>query len=97
MSKICTLVLMLIIPSPQNCASFAFTTLNYTQGEVAYVLLPAEDAAHSLWVTRLAPVALASWARPRFSVSVITNDRPRSLRRLLDSLHRSRLFGDEVK
>ena len=28
MSKICTLVLMLIIPSPQNCASFTFTTLN---------------------------------------------------------------------
>ncbi|CAM9498404.1 unnamed protein product [Pylaiella littoralis] len=66
------------------------------EAEIAYVLLPAEDVPHSAWVTTLAPVALASWARPRFSVSVITNDRPRSLRRLMESLERSRLFGDEM-
>lgn len=66
------------------------------QTEIAYVRLPATDVPHSLWVTRLAPVALASWSRPRFSVSVITNDRPGSLQRLLDSLQRSRLYGDQV-
>ncbi|CAM9423740.1 unnamed protein product, partial [Sphacelaria rigidula] len=58
--------------------------------------MPVEDAVHATWVATLAPEALASWARPRFSVSVITNDRPESLQRLLTSLLRSRLFGDEL-
>ncbi|CAN0120843.1 unnamed protein product, partial [Hapterophycus canaliculatus] len=70
--------------------------LTALQTEIAYVRLPATDVPHSLWVTRLAPVALASWSRPRFSVSVITNDRPGSLQRLLASLQRSRLFGDQM-
>lgn len=67
-----------------------------SQGEVAYVLLPAGDVPHSIWVTKLSPVALASWGRPKFSASIITNDRPRSLSRLLLSLRQARLFGDEV-
>ncbi|CBN75809.1 glycosyl transferase family 2 protein [Ectocarpus siliculosus] len=70
--------------------------LRAIKAEIAYVLLPEEDVPNSLWLARLAPTALSSWSRPRFSVSIITNDRPRSLSRLLDSLQRSRLFGDEM-
>ncbi|CAN0518955.1 unnamed protein product, partial [Laminaria digitata] len=66
------------------------------QAPTSFIRMPADDAGHALWLPKLAPVALASWSRPRFSVSVITNDRPGSLRRLLLSLKNSKLFGDEV-
>lgn len=72
-------------------------TVLYFQAPTSYIRMPVEDAVHATWIATLAPEALASWARPRFSASVITNDRPESLQRLLTSLLRSRLFGDEVR
>ncbi|KAF7309664.1 Succinate dehydrogenase [ubiquinone] iron-sulfur subunit, mitochondrial [Mycena indigotica] len=38
----------------------------------------------------------ADWNTPRIELSVITQDRPRSLRRLLSSLTRARFLGDSV-
>ena len=36
------------------------------------------------------------WHVPRVEISIITNDRPNSLRRLLESLSDSRYFGDKL-
>ena len=36
------------------------------------------------------------WHTPRVEVSIITNDRPSSLRRLLESLSNARYFGDKL-
>ena len=36
------------------------------------------------------------WHAPRVEISIITNDRPNSLRRLLESLSDSRYFGDKL-
>ena len=36
------------------------------------------------------------WHVPRVDISIITNDRPNSLRRLLESLSGSRYFGDRL-
>jgi hypothetical protein len=55
-----------------------------------------QDFANAAWIATLPPVALASWSVPRFTVSVITNDRPWSLKRLLTSLRTSALFGVPV-
>lgn len=42
------------------------------------------------------PLLFSGWNRPRLEISVITDDRPRSLARLLSSLSRSHFFGDTV-
>jgi hypothetical protein len=55
-----------------------------------------QDFVNAAWIATLHPVALASWSVPRFTVSVITNDRPWSLKRLLTSLRTSVLFGVPV-
>jgi hypothetical protein len=39
---------------------------------------------------------LADWNVPQIEISIITQDRPRSLERLLSSLSRGRFFGDSV-
>ncbi|KAG5178959.1 hypothetical protein JKP88DRAFT_247763 [Tribonema minus] len=68
------------------------------QGASAPILMPPQDVASAAWTATLEPVALASWHIPKFSVSVITNDRrePWSLLRLLSSLRGAALFGDAV-
>jgi hypothetical protein len=63
---------------------------------IACLLLPLDDLAHAAWVSQLHPEALTSWGEPHFSISIITNTRPWSLRRLLRSLEASLLFGYQV-
>lgn len=62
----------------------------------AAIFMPAEDFPHAEWISTLAPIALASWHIPSLSVSIVTNDRPWSLRRLLESLRAARLFGCQL-
>lgn len=42
------------------------------------------------------PPSLADWHTPRIDLSVLTNDRPKSLHRLLTSLQDAHYFGDDV-
>lgn len=39
---------------------------------------------------------VVDWHSPQVDIAVITNDRPSSLKRLLDSLQASRYFGDTM-
>ncbi|CAM9853584.1 unnamed protein product [Chrysoparadoxa australica] len=65
-------------------------------GAAACIIMPAEDFKYATWMVDLPPVALASWNIPQFSISVITNNRPESLQRLLVSLEHGHYFGDRL-
>ncbi|KDE08140.1 hypothetical protein MVLG_01621 [Microbotryum lychnidis-dioicae p1A1 Lamole] len=48
------------------------------------------------WIAALPLDALRHWHTPRIDISVVTNNRPASLHRLLSSLQKAHYFGDEV-
>uniref|UniRef100_A0A0E0GSW8 Uncharacterized protein n=1 Tax=Oryza nivara TaxID=4536 RepID=A0A0E0GSW8_ORYNI len=49
-----------------------------------------------LWMATLHPTSLPNWNRMRISVNIITQNRAKSLRRLLASLRNACYVGDEV-
>ncbi|CCM02448.1 uncharacterized protein FIBRA_04547 [Fibroporia radiculosa] len=56
--------------------------------------LPADDLPYCDWIGSLTPRELENWHKPHIDISVITNDRPHSLARLLTSLSSALYFGD---
>ncbi|KZT27805.1 hypothetical protein NEOLEDRAFT_1046589, partial [Neolentinus lepideus HHB14362 ss-1] len=58
--------------------------------------LPKDDLPYSDWMGALSLQEWKHWNIPRVDVSVITNDRPTSLGRLLRSLQRAQYFGDSL-
>ncbi|KAF7308712.1 Succinate dehydrogenase [ubiquinone] iron-sulfur subunit, mitochondrial [Mycena chlorophos] len=60
------------------------------------IRIPREDLQFSHWMGTLSLREWLHWNVPRIDVSVITQDRPQSLQRLLASLSRGRFFGDTV-
>ncbi|KAL9143524.1 hypothetical protein ABFS82_14G242400 [Erythranthe guttata] len=62
----------------------------------ALVLLPKASVPKALWMADLRPTALPNWNKMRLSVSIITQNRASSLRRLLKSLSDAYYLGDEV-
>ncbi|KAI8451036.1 hypothetical protein BY996DRAFT_7333978 [Phakopsora pachyrhizi] len=58
--------------------------------------LPLEEVEEVDWILGLNLEGLRNWHKPKIEISVITNDRPKSLNRLLRSLKRSNYFGDRV-
>ncbi|PCH44188.1 hypothetical protein WOLCODRAFT_164969 [Wolfiporia cocos MD-104 SS10] len=63
------------------------------------IRIPAADLPYCDWMSSLTVQELRSkhslhWHTPQVDISVITNDRPRSLSRLLASLSNARYFGD---
>ena len=67
-----------------------------SKADVTNIRLPAEQIAMAHWMVDLDPAALKNWHVPTFVVSVITMDRPASLRRLLHSLNSSLYLGDTL-
>ncbi|KAJ7224433.1 hypothetical protein GGX14DRAFT_650327 [Mycena pura] len=63
---------------------------------VTLVRIPREDLMHAHWMGSLSLSEWRNWNIPRIEISVITQDRPQSLERLLSSLARGRFFGDPV-
>ncbi|KAI0675739.1 hypothetical protein C8Q78DRAFT_963889 [Trametes maxima] len=59
-----------------------------------HVRLPREDMRYIDWMVSLDLEEWRNWHAPQIELSVITNDRPHSLRRLLRSLSGARYFGD---
>ncbi|BAF25167.1 Os09g0434600, partial [Oryza sativa Japonica Group] len=49
-----------------------------------------------LWMATLSPTSLPNWNRMRISVNTITQNRAKSLRRLLASLRNTYYVDDEV-
>ncbi|KAF7294465.1 Succinate dehydrogenase [ubiquinone] iron-sulfur subunit, mitochondrial [Mycena kentingensis (nom. inval.)] len=62
----------------------------------AVIRLPRQDLAYAQWMGTLSLREWLHWNTPRIDISVITQDRPQSLRRLLSSLTGARYFGDTV-
>ncbi|KAJ6581330.1 hypothetical protein B0H19DRAFT_1114751 [Mycena capillaripes] len=60
------------------------------------VRIPRDDLMHVDWMGSLSLTEWKNWHVPQVEVSIITQNRPRSLERLLSSLSRGRFFGDSV-
>lgn len=58
--------------------------------------MPMEDIAHAMWIADLPSQALQHWNTPIFEMSVITKNRPTSLKRLVESLRNMHYFGDKA-
>ncbi|KAH9935956.1 uncharacterized protein BXZ73DRAFT_45178 [Epithele typhae] len=61
-----------------------------------YVHIPHEDLPYCDWMATLDLNEWMNWSVPRVELSIITDSRPESLRRLLLSLETGRFFGDSV-
>ncbi|GAA5829833.1 hypothetical protein JCM5353_003427 [Sporobolomyces roseus] len=66
------------------------------KGRMTVVGIEKEEVRRAEWIGALPIEALRHWHTPRIDVSVITNDRPVSLHRLLTSLQSTHYFGDDV-
>ncbi|KAH7918714.1 hypothetical protein BV22DRAFT_1024105 [Leucogyrophana mollusca] len=64
--------------------------------DTTLVRLPRGDLQHSAWMASLTFEEWQYWNVPEITITVITNNRPRSLERLLSSLRNARYFGDNV-
>ncbi|KAJ2988044.1 hypothetical protein NUW54_g9239 [Trametes sanguinea] len=60
------------------------------------VHIPPEDLPYIDWMTAIGLEEWKRWHVPEIQLSVITNDRPESLSRLLNSLTNARYFGDKL-
>ncbi|CAM9185214.1 unnamed protein product [Phaeothamnion confervicola] len=86
---------------PENAPVIAAARLALDSDEslrdgTAILALPPADLPGARWAATLVPAALASWSRPNFGVSVVTHNRPTSLKRLLGSLLAAHYYGDQV-
>nr|CAB3448271.1 unnamed protein product [Digitaria exilis] len=69
---------------------------NAAVNRTALVLLPRNSVSKVLWMATLKPASLPNWNRMRVSVNIITQNRAKSLLRLLTSLRNAYYLGDEV-
>jgi hypothetical protein len=92
-------------------ASLLLSVRDSEHGACTVVQLPREDLIYSDWMGALsltewksmlfqlvydANLTLIDWNIPSVQISIITNNRPHSLLRLLRSLENSRYFGDTL-
>ncbi|KAI0366991.1 hypothetical protein BV20DRAFT_1001271 [Pilatotrama ljubarskyi] len=61
-----------------------------------HIRIPRGDLPYTDWMGTLNLDEWKNWHVPRIELSVITNDRPHSLHRLLSSLQEARYFGDAL-
>ncbi|GAA5948347.1 hypothetical protein JCM3765_001381 [Sporobolomyces pararoseus] len=67
-----------------------------SKGRMTVIGIESEELKRAEWIGALPIEALRHWHTPRIDISVITNDRPVSLHRLLVSLRSAHYFGDDV-
>ncbi|KAI5124197.1 hypothetical protein M0805_005048 [Coniferiporia weirii] len=60
------------------------------------IKIPRDDLPFCDWIGTLSLTELRRWHIPDIEITVITDDRPKSLMRLLTSLKSARYFGDSV-
>uniref|UniRef100_A0A803M3J0 Glycosyltransferase family protein 2 n=1 Tax=Chenopodium quinoa TaxID=63459 RepID=A0A803M3J0_CHEQI len=61
-----------------------------------FVLLPRASVPKVLWMADLRSTALPNWNKMRISINIITQNRVRSLMRLLKSLTNAYYLGDDI-
>ncbi|KAJ7695182.1 hypothetical protein B0H17DRAFT_1198872 [Mycena rosella] len=71
-------------------------TRSVTNEHSIVVRIPPEDLRHAHWMGSLSLTEWKNWNVPRIDISIITQDRPQSLARLLSSLSQGRFFGDSL-
>ncbi|KAL4209898.1 hypothetical protein CU097_004870 [Rhizopus azygosporus] len=64
--------------------------------EITMITLPEQDINHALWIPDLSIDSLQNWNKVDIKLVIITDRRPHSLSRLLQSALRSVYFGDRV-
>ncbi|CAG8714864.1 16697_t:CDS:2, partial [Racocetra fulgida] len=90
---------LIYIKDPENEAmrgvNAAFVAASRTNS-ITKIAVPIEHTKHLMWITDLSIEALKSWNTPNIQIQVITQNRPKSLERLMQSLNSSIYFGDDV-
>ncbi|KAJ7566100.1 hypothetical protein O6H91_02G087800 [Diphasiastrum complanatum] len=66
-------------------------------GNVTLVQIPRTAIQHALWMADIKTPALRQWSKMRISVNIITQNRPQSLQRLLNSLLNAHYLGDVIE
>ncbi|XP_002973886.2 uncharacterized protein LOC9656675 [Selaginella moellendorffii] len=66
------------------------------QANTTVLQLPRRAIEHALWIADVKTSALQQWNTMRISISIITQNRPRSLKRLLGALASAYYVGDEI-
>ncbi|CAG8783620.1 3607_t:CDS:2, partial [Dentiscutata erythropus] len=74
----------------------ALVSASQTNNTITKIALPLEHAKYMMWLTDLSIEALKNWNTPNIQIQVITQNRPSSLIRLMQSLGSSIYFGDDV-
>ncbi|CAG8493867.1 20344_t:CDS:2, partial [Dentiscutata erythropus] len=91
---------LIYINDPKNEAirgvDAAFVAASQMNSTITKIAIPIEHTKHMLWLTDLSIEALKNWNIPNIQIQVITQDRPLSLSRLMQSLSSSIYFGDNV-
>eukprot|EP01018_Ginkgo_biloba_P031332 Gb_01245 [translate_table: standard] len=82
-----------IDPNVRNALNLAASS---NQNASTLVHLPRSVVPKVLWMADLRSTALPNWNRMRISVNIITQNRPVSLQRLLNSLSNAYYLGDEI-
>ncbi|XP_054815013.1 uncharacterized protein LOC129315391 [Prosopis cineraria] len=70
--------------------------LESNSGTATLVLLPRASVSKVLWMADLRSTALPNWNKMQISVNIVTQNRARSLARLLKSLSNAYYLGDQV-
>ncbi|CAG8586176.1 19844_t:CDS:2 [Cetraspora pellucida] len=90
---------LIYIKDPENEAmrgvNAAFVAASQTIS-ITKIAIPIEHTKHLMWITDLSIEALKNWNTPNIQIQVITQNRPESLERLMQSLNSSIYFGDDV-
>ncbi|KAL0084180.1 hypothetical protein F4703DRAFT_1859586 [Phycomyces blakesleeanus] len=84
--------ILIHIQNPMDDALAQMASLQH----VVAIALPADDVRHVLWIADLSLETLQFWHTIRIQLVVITDRRPHSLSRLLQSSGRAHFLGDKV-
>ncbi|CAG8798407.1 22337_t:CDS:2, partial [Gigaspora margarita] len=74
----------------------ALVAVSQKNSTTTKISMPIEHTKHLMWFSDLSIEALKNWNTPNIQLKVITQDRPQSLSRLIQSLNSSIYFGDNV-
>ncbi|KIJ20676.1 hypothetical protein PAXINDRAFT_106349 [Paxillus involutus ATCC 200175] len=80
-------------------ATFSLTLERPPYLNITLIRLPRSDLPHTEWMGMLTLQELrrsTDWNVPETTISVITNDRPHSLQRLLTSMQHTLFYGDKI-
>ncbi|BFI43079.1 hypothetical protein MPTK2_8g14800 [Marchantia polymorpha subsp. ruderalis] len=67
-----------------------------SRGNTTLVQLPRASIKHALWIPDVKSASLRNWNKMKISINIITQSRPRSLQRLLNSITTAHFLGDTI-